>query len=310
MIQSLCGALIVNFGIQLVGWAFASLLKTEKFYDLFGSLAFSSTAALSFASSAYHPRQIMVTSMVCAWTIRLGLFLLRRVLRDGGDSRFDEVKHKPMSFLLYWLIQGVWVFVTALPCYLINGTMDQRTLHAGDYVSLGIWFLGVVAETTADFQKQNFKSDPSNRGRYIQTGLWSLSRHPNYFGEIVSWWGVCGLALSMNANPATSVCSLISPIFVTLLITKVSGVPILEKSADERWGSEREYLVYKKETPCLIPKLPGMRATYSPPPEDPSLGLKHSNDTETISTQDTIDEFYKEAEGGEASASASDGSQV
>jgi steroid 5-alpha reductase family enzyme len=257
MTQSLGGAAVVNFGLQLVGWAFASALKTEKFYDLFGSLAFASTAAMTFASSSHHPRQTMVTSMVCAWTIRLGVFLVRRVLRDGGDSRFDEVKHDPATYFVYWMMQGAWVFVTALPCYLINGVASQRALHAGDYVSLIVWFLGIATETVADVQKQIFKRDPANRGRFIDSGLWSLSRHPNYFGEIVTWWGVCGVALSMNATQATSACSLLSPIFVTLLITKVSGVPLLEKSADERWGSEAGYQAYKRNTPCLIPKLPG-----------------------------------------------------
>jgi steroid 5-alpha reductase family enzyme len=182
---------------------------------------------------------------------------VRRVLRDGGDSRFDEVKHDPATYFVYWMMQGAWVFVTALPCYLINGVASQRALHAGDYVSLIVWFLGIATETVADVQKQIFKRDPANRGRFIDSGLWSLSRHPNYFGEIVTWWGVCGVALSMNATQATSACSLLSPIFVTLLITKVSGVPLLEKSADERWGSEAGYQAYKRNTPCLIPKLPG-----------------------------------------------------
>ena len=174
--------------------------------------------------------------MVCAWTIRLGVFLVRRVLRDGGDSRFDEVKHDPATYFVYWMMQGAWVFVTALPCYLINGVASQRALHAGDYVSLIVWFLGIATETVADVQNRFSRETRRTEGRFIDSGLWSLSRHPNYFGEIVTWWGVCGVALSMNATPATSACSLLSPIFVTLLITKVSGVPLLEKSAGRAVG--------------------------------------------------------------------------
>ena len=109
MAQSLGGAAVIDFGIQLVGWAFAAALKTEKFYDLCGSLAFASTAAMTYASSARLPRQGLITGLVCAWTARLGAFLVRRVFRDGGDSRFDEVKHQPGMFLVYWMLQGACV---------------------------------------------------------------------------------------------------------------------------------------------------------------------------------------------------------
>jgi steroid 5-alpha reductase family enzyme len=257
MAQSLGGAFVVDMGIQLVGWALAATLKTEKFYDLFGSIAFASTAAMTFGASSRAPRQALVTGMVCAWTARLGAFLLRRVLRDGGDSRFDEVKTKPGMFLVYWTMQGIWVWVTALPCFLVNGLTHQSGLHWGDYVALAVWLAGMLTETTADLQKSAFKSDPANKGRFIDSGLWSLSRHPNYFGEIVAWFGVAGVALSANATPGVSVAAMCSPLFVTLLLTKVSGIPILEKSADERWGNEANYQEYKRNTPCLVPKLPG-----------------------------------------------------
>ena len=186
MAQSLGGAFVIDMGIQFVGWAFASALRTEKFYDLCGSLAFASTALATFASGARAPRQALLTGMVCAWTGTLGIFLLARVLRDGGDSRFDEVKTKPGLFAMYWALQGVWVWVTALPCFLINGASNQSALHAGDYVAFAVWLVGVVTETVADWQKRRFKSDPANAGRFIDVGLWSLSRHPNYFG-VGSW---------------------------------------------------------------------------------------------------------------------------
>ena len=235
MAQSLGGAFVLDMAIQLVGWAAAATLQTEKFYDLFGSLAFACTAITSLVSSPQAPRQALITGMVCAWTARLGAFLARRVLRDGGDSRFDEVKRRPGMFLVYWLMQGAWVWVTALPCFLINGLTSQSGLHAGDYVSLALWLFGIAFETAADVQKSAFKADPANRGRFIDVGLWSVSRHPNYFGEILVWLGVCGVALSANASVGVSVAALASPAFVTLLLTKVSGIPILEKSADERW---------------------------------------------------------------------------
>lgn len=258
MAQSLGGAFVLDMAIQLIGWAGAATLQTEKFYDLFGSLAFASTAVTTFISSPQQPRQQLITAMVCTWTFRLGAFLVRRVFRDGSDSRFDDVKKQPGMFAVYWFMQGLWVFVTALPCFLINGLSSQSSLNAGDWVCFALYAIGIVTETTADLQKQIFKSDPANKGKFIDVGLWSLSRHPNYFGEILVWLGVCGVGLSANAGPGVSIASLCSPLFVTFLLTKVSGVPILEKSADERWGSEQKYVEYKKNTPCLVPKLPGL----------------------------------------------------
>ena len=142
-------------------------------------------------------------------------------MRDGGDSRFDEVKTKPGVFLVYWTIQGLWVWVTALPMFLVNGVTRQSPLNWGDYASLALWIFGFIMETTADVQKFVFKSDPANKGRFIDTGLWSLSRHPNYFGEMLMWWGVAGVAVSMNATPGISAAALASPLFVTFLLTKV-----------------------------------------------------------------------------------------
>jgi steroid 5-alpha reductase family enzyme len=188
---------------------------------------------------------------------------VRRVFRDGGDSRFDEVKKQPGAFLVYWLMQGAWVWVTALPCFLVNGLTSPRVspLHAGDWCCFSLWVFGVLFETAADVQKSKFKSDPANRGKFIDVGLWSISRHPNYFGEIIVWLGVCGVALSANAGVGVSLAALCSPAFVALLLTKVSGIPILEKAADERWGGEAKYLEYKKNTPCLVPKIPGFGGT-------------------------------------------------
>ena len=149
MAQSLGGAAVIDFGIQLVGWAFAAALKTEKFYDLCGSLAFASTAAMTYASSARLPRQGLITGLVCTWTARLGMLLVRRVFRDGGDSRFDEVKNQPGTFLVYWMLQGAWVWVTALPCFLVNGVASQSALHWGDYVSMALWIVGYGAVQAA-----------------------------------------------------------------------------------------------------------------------------------------------------------------
>ena len=144
MAQSLGGAFVLDMAIQLIGWAGAATLQTEKFYDLFGSLAFASTAVTTFMSSPQQPRQQLITAMVCTWTFRLGAFLVRRVFRDGGDSRFDDVKKQPGMFAVYWFMQGLWVFVTALPCFLINGLSSQSSLNAGDWVCFALYAIGIV----------------------------------------------------------------------------------------------------------------------------------------------------------------------
>jgi len=258
--SSLLAAAAVDFGIQFVGWAVASVLKTEKFYDILGSVAFASTAAMTLASSGLGARQVLVSAMAMTWTARLGVFLGLRAHRDGGDSRFDGVKDKPRVFAIYWFLQGVWVWVTSLPVYMVNGTPGQSGLRAADYALAAFWALGFAFELTADVQKYVFKSNKANKGKYIKHGLWSLSRHPNYFGEICMWFGVAGVAASGLAasHPGRAVGVFASPLFVTFLLTQMSGIPILEKSADERWGKDEGYQMYKKTTPVLVPKLPWM----------------------------------------------------
>ena len=258
--SSLLAAAAVDFGIQFVGWAVASVLKTEKFYDILGSVAFASTAAMTLASSGMGARQVLVSAMALTWTARLGVFLGLRAHRDGGDSRFDGVKDKPSVFAIYWFLQGVWVWVTSLPVYMVNGTPGQSGLSGVDYALAAFWALGFAFELTADVQKYVFKSNKANKGKYIKHGLWSLSRHPNYFGEICMWFGVAGVAASGLAasHPGRAVGVFASPLFVTFLLTQMSGIPILEKTADERWGKDEGYQLYKRNTPVLVPKLPWM----------------------------------------------------
>ena len=260
MQSSMLGAALVDFGIQLVGWAAAATLRTEKFYDILGSAAFATTAALTLGTSAMMPRQKLASELAMAWTARLGIFLGARAHRDGGDSRFDGVKDKPGVFAVYWFLQGVWVWVTSLPVYLLNGSPGQLVdLNAVDWTLAAFWAFGFVFEVVADVQKFAFKSDKSNKGKYIKHGLWSLSRHPNYFGEICMWFGVAGIACNGLAasNPGRAAGAFASPLFVTYLLTKMSGIPILERMADERWGKDEGYQSYKRKTPVLVPKLPG-----------------------------------------------------
>merc|ERR1712216_928520 len=253
-------ASIVDFGIQLVGWAISSAMKTEKYYDLCGSGAFAAVAVSTFACTNGEPRAALATTALLAWAMRLGAFLVTRVHKDGGDKRFDGIKEDPATFGIYWFIQGIWVLVTAMPVILINANaVTQGPLRALDWIGFAIFAVGLTMETVADQQKRAFKADERNKGRYIDSGLWSVSRHPNYFGEITLWTGLSMVGLSGVAKYGAGeiIGCVLSPLLVTFLITQLSGIPLLEKSADERWGNEEAYQKYKRETPTLVPYIGG-----------------------------------------------------
>jgi steroid 5-alpha reductase family enzyme len=249
---TLIGAFIIDFGIQIVGWALAYSLKSEKFYDFLGTIAYLAVALGSLSYGGfYYTRQLVMTTMVCVWTLRLGSFLVMRVIKTGGDSRFDTLKHQPLNFLVAWLLQGVWVWIVSLPLMLLNSSSNNPELGALDILGQILWAIGFVSETTADFQKLAFKSNPANKGKFINTGLWKYARFPNYFGEICLWIGVfLGCCATFTGAEWASVAS---PLFVAFLLLFVSGVPIQERQAQERWGDDPAYVSHRANTTLLVP---------------------------------------------------------
>ena len=229
------------------------LLQTEKFFDLTGSITYISviTIALFFSIGA-DGRSILLWALVVIWAIRLGTFLFRRIRKAGKDDRFDEIKPSFIRFLNVWTIQGLWVTFTMAAALVAITTTNRKELDLFALVGFLVWALGFSIEVIADSQKSRFSANPDNKGKFIQTGLWSRSRHPNYFGEIVLWIGVAVIAIPVLQG--WQWIALISPVFVTLLLTRVSGVPLLEKKADKKWGGQEDYESYKKRTPVLIPR--------------------------------------------------------
>lgn len=199
-------------------------------------------------------RSILLVALVVIWAARLSTFLFRRVVRAGKDDRFDEIKASFLSFLNAWNTQGLWISFTLAAALAAVTSTRAGDIDAFAVVGLLIWIVGFSIEAVADAQKRRFRADPANKGRYIRTGLWSWSRHPNYFGEITLWTGVAIIALP--ALQGWQWVTLISPVFVFLLITRVSGVPILEKRADAKWGGEADYRAYKSRTSVLVPLPP------------------------------------------------------
>lgn len=243
------------FVIQWLGFIAAYLLKTEKFYDLTGSFTYISVTILAvLLSSTVDNRSALLMAPVLIWATRLGTFLFGRIMQSGKDDRFDEIKVNLLRFLSTWTLQGLWVTFTAAAALAAITTTTRKPL--GWFALLGflVWAFGFGFEVLADTQKSAFKADPENRGDFIDTGLWSWSRHPNYFGEIVLWIGVAIIAAPVLRG--WQWMTMISPVFVTLLLTRVSGIPILEKKADSRWGGQEDYEAYKERTPVLIPRPP------------------------------------------------------
>ena len=250
---ALCGFLA--FAINWLAYIPAAIAKTEHYYDLVGGLTYISvTIAAVLLSSELDLRAMIVAAMVLVWSFRLATFLFRRIAKAGKDSRFDNIKTRPVRFLMAWTIQGLWVLLTAAAALAIITGGNRVPLGIVGYVGIAIWLAGFAIEVVSDGQKSNFKADPANQGKFISTGLWAWSRHPNYFGEIVIWIGMAVIALPVLQGWQWA--TLISPVFVIFLLTKVSGVPLLENAADERWGGQDDYEAYKQNTPVLIMKPP------------------------------------------------------
>lgn len=252
-IFAICVALA--FVLQWIAFIPAYILQTEKFYDLMGSITYLSVIVIAvLLSPLVDARSWLLLGIISIWTIRLGVFLFQRVRAAGEDRRFRDIKPSFSRFLLAWTIQGLWVALTIAAALAAITTTTKHELGLTALLGFLVWLIGFGIEVIADQQKSRFRADPNNEGKFINTGLWSWSRHPNYFGEIVLWFGVAIIAVPVLGG--WQYLTLISPIFVIILLTRVSGVPMLERRADEKWGGQADYEDYKANTSLLILRPP------------------------------------------------------
>lgn len=250
---------ILAFGINWLAFIPAALFRTEHFYDLIGANTYGAVtvAALALSGRLQEPLSVpvlIVAGMVLIWCIRLGSMLFARVHRQGGDSRFDKIKTDPARFFGAWTLQAVWVVITLASALVVFTSNKPLEFGALFFVGLAIWTIGFAVEAIADHQKNAFRADPGNRGRFITTGLWSWSQHPNYFGEILLWAGIAVIAIPLLQGPAWA--ALVSPVFVFFLLTKGSGIPLLDKAAKAKWGDDPAYQDYIRRTSKLVPMPP------------------------------------------------------
>lgn len=244
------GSFLIQWGVFIPAY----LLQSERFFDLTGSLTYIATTLLALALSRnVGARAVLLAALVIIWAGRLGAFLFRRVKKAGKDARFDALKPSFLRFQSVWTLQALWITLTAAAAQIAISSTLQKPLDIFALVGCLVWAAGFAIEVGADRQKSRFNADPANKGQFIATGLWARSRHPNYFGEIVLWVGVALIALP--ALRGWQGVGLLSPFLVTLLLTRVSGIPLLEQKADQKWGGQADYEAYKRETPVLIPRL-------------------------------------------------------
>ncbi len=250
---ALCG--VLSYVINWIAFVPANIAQTEHYFDLTGSLTYLSlTAVAVVASDEPDARSLVVAVMVAVWALRLGTFLLRRVKRDGRDGRFDPIKVDPLRFFMTWTVQALWVLLTLACALAIITGRERQPIGWVAVIGMLVWVAGFTIEVVADRQKSAFKQDPANDGRFITSGLWAWSRHPNYFGEITLWVGVAIMALPVLSGWRWAM--LISPVFVALLLIRGSGIPLLEARAEKRWGTDESFRAYTRDTPVLVPRPP------------------------------------------------------
>ena len=246
---------LVSFAVNLTAFVPSYAARTEHYYDLTGSATYLTVTGLAFLLTATRDfRTVLLAVLVYLWALRLGSFLFARVKKAGKDGRFDRIKHDPLQFLMFWCIQALWVIFTASAALAAITASEKQRFGLLGAIGLAMWVAGFAIEVMADRQKSAFRSDPTNSGRFITSGLWAWSRHPNYFGEFMLWLGIALIAVP--ALSGWQYVTLLSPVFVYTLLNRVSGVPALEARADKKWGEEADYLTYRDSTPVFFPRPP------------------------------------------------------
>lgn len=250
---ALCG--VLAFAVNWVVFVPSNAARTEHYFDLTGAATYITVAAVAaLLADDLDARGGVVTMMVIVWALRLGSFLFRRVKRDGRDGRFDRIKVDPLRFFQTWTLQGLWVLLTLACALAIVTGVERESFGVFAVVGTVVWVAGFVLEVVADQQKSAFRKDPSNAGRFITSGVWRWSRHPNYFGEIMLWTGIAIMALPVLSGWRWA--ALVSPVFVAVLLIRISGIPALERRGAKRWGDDPTYLEYVRTTSVLVPRPP------------------------------------------------------
>ena len=250
-------AVLLAYVIHWIAYIPAYLFQTEKFYDLTGSVTYLSVVWFVFLSTyqsiSLNFGNLILVLLISIWTIRLGLFLFMRIHKAGEDKRFRTIKTSASQFFMTFTISGLWVTLCSMCALVAISSPEGLVMNALTYVGIILFIIGFGIEIVADNQKTAFRSIEANKDSFITSGLWSKSRHPNYFGEVLLWFAIA--VISFSSLEGLQLITLISPIFTYILLVYVSGVRMLEDMNDKKWADDEQYQSYKKNTPMLFPKL-------------------------------------------------------
>lgn len=229
-------------------------LKDNSIVDIGWGMGFIIVAlATLFDRGTFYPRQLLITALILIWGLRLALYIFKRNSGKGEDFRYKQWRQEWgktiywRSYLQVFMLQGVIMFVIALPIMHVNAS-NASELVITDFIGAAIWLIGFLFESIGDAQMMMFKNNAANKGKIMRSGFWKYTRHPNYFGEALLWWGIFIVAIGANSI----YISLISPLLLTYLLLKVSGVAMLEK----KYTGNAEYDEYIRTTSSFVPMLP------------------------------------------------------
>ena len=250
-------AVLLAYVIHWIAYIPAYMFQTEKFYDLTGSVTYLSVVWFVFLSTyqsiSLNFGNLILVLLISIWTIRLGLFLFMRIHKAGEDKRFRTIKTSASQFFMTFTLSGLWVTLCSMCALVAISSPEGLVMNALTYVGIILFIIGFGIEIVADNQKTAFRSIEANKDSFITSGLWSKSRHPNYFGEVLLWFAIA--VISFSSLEGLQLITLISPIFTYILLVYVSGVRMLEDMNDKKWADDEQYKSYKKNTPMLFPKI-------------------------------------------------------
>ena len=250
-------AVLLAYVIHWIAYIPAYMFQTEKFYDLTGSVTYLSVVWFVFLSTyksiSLNFGNLILVLLISIWTIRLGLFLFMRIHKAGEDKRFRTIKTSASQFFMTFTISGLWVTLCSMCALVAISSPEGLVMNALTYIGIILFIIGFGIEIIADNQKTAFRSIEANKDSFITSGLWSKSRHPNYFGEVLLWFAIA--VISFSSLEGLQLITLISPVFTYILLVYVSGVRMLEDMNDKKWADDEKYKSYKENTPMLFPKL-------------------------------------------------------
>lgn len=244
---------VLMFGI----WLLSVARKDASIADTFWGLGFVLIATVSYANTEGYPgRKVLIVALTAVWGIRLAAHILWRNKGKGEDFRYRGMRKRHgkhfsiVSLFSVFGLQGLLMWIISFPLQIAQISPAPARLGLLDWIGAAVWLIGFLFESLGDLQLARFKANPNNKGRVMDRGLWRYTRHPNYFGDSLMWWGFFLIALSVPAG----IWTLISPLLMTGLLMKVSGVALLEKTLTK---TKPDYHDYVRRTSAFFPWLRG-----------------------------------------------------